>query len=146
MMKFDRLIIESIQKTNLKKVRIKVDPANVSVAEDLAKCNGYEGYVLAEGQVATKIMVIIPDDTSTMPVIDVPNDCIQQLIQRPGSIELDKFKHFLINSLNVANDDPLITHIISCTSIDDIEAFLKDNGFTVDDITKLYKYYITYGE
>lgn len=146
MMKFDRLIFESIHKTNLKKVRIKVDPANVSVAEDLAKCNGYEGYVLAEGQVATKIMVIVPDGTSAMPVIDVPNDCIQQLIQRPDSIELDKFKRFLINSLNVSDGDPLVIHIISCTTIDDIEVFLKDNGFTEDDITKLYKYYITYGE
>lgn len=145
-MKFNRLIIESIQKTGLKKVRIKVDPANVSVAEDLARCNGYEGYVLAEGQLATKVMVIVPDNISDMPVIDVPNNCIQQLIQRPDSMELDKFKQFLINSLNVSDDDPLLTHIVSCNTIDDIEVFLKDSSFTEEDITKLYKYYITYGE
>jgi hypothetical protein len=141
-MKFNHLISESLHKTDLKKIRIKVDPANINVTEDLAKCDGYEGYVLAEDSDCTKIMLITPDSTGNMSVIEVPNNCIQQINQRPGIEQLSNFKQFIILTLNLSESDPLIQQLLTCTTIDDIESFLKDSGLTEDDITKLYKYYI----
>jgi len=141
-MKYDQIILESLQKTALKKVRIKVDPINVSSNADLTRCNGYEGYVLAEDQEITKVLLVLPDQDGNMSVIEVPNEHLEML--HNAAQNLEALKQFIILSLDVSGDDPLIQNIHTCESIDDIEVFLKDRGLSDDDIAEIYKYYIAH--
>ena len=138
-MKYDQIILESLQKVSLQRVRIKVDPINVSTAKDLSSCDGYEGYVLAEDETSMKILVINPDLDSTA-VMDIPNE---HLLKLQNAVQnLEELKSFILTALNVSEDDPIIQNIHSCESVDDVEVFLRFYGLTDDEITKLYKYYI----
>jgi hypothetical protein len=139
-MKYNQIILESLQKVTLKKVRIKVDPINVSKSADLSNCNGYEGYVLAEDQEITKVLVITPNQENDISIMDIPNEHLEQLANINEN--LAALKEFILLALDIANDDPLIQNISACESIDDVEVFLKDRGLTDEDITNLYKYYI----
>jgi len=141
-MKYDQIITESLDKVALKRVRIKVDPASVSVAEDLAKCDGYEGYVLAEDQSHMKVLVVIPGTSSELSVMSVPIEYLELVLQNLDQLRIDNFKRFIITSLDISDDDPVIQQIQSSESIEDVEVFLKDRGLSDEEITKLYKYYI----
>jgi hypothetical protein len=138
-MKYDQIILESLQKVSLQRVRIKVDPVNVAINKDLSVCDGYEGYVLAEGETSMRILVINPDLDSTS-VMDIPNEYLQKL--QSVSQNLENLKVFILTALNASEDDPIVQNIQSSESIDDVESFLRDRGLTEDEITKLYKYYI----
>jgi len=139
-MKYNQVILESLQKVALKKVRIKVDPINVSQNADLSNCDGYEGYVLAEDQEITKVLVITPDQEGDMSIMDIPNEYLERLANINEN--LAALKEFIVLALDIANDDPLIQNISACESIDDVEVFLRDRGLTDEDISNLYKYYI----
>jgi len=141
-MKYDQIITESLDKVALKRVRIKVDPASVSVAEDLAKCDGYEGYVLAEDQSYMKVLVVMPGTNNELSVISVPIEHLELVLQNLDQLRIDNFKRFIITSLDISDDDPVIQQIEASESIEDIEVFLKDRGMTDEEITNLYKYYI----
>lgn len=141
-MKYNQIILESLQKVALKKVRIKVDPINVSVSADLSRCNGYEGYVLAENAVEMTVLVVIPGPEGKMTVMNVPVQYLELLLHNLNNIRMNDLKQFVVNSLDAADGDPIFQQIETCESIDDIEAFLKDRGLTEEDINKLYKYYI----
>ena len=141
-MKYDRIITESLDKVTLKRVRIKVDPASVSVAEDLAKCDGYEGYVLAEDQSYMKVLVVMPGTSGKMTVMSVPVEYLELVLQNLDQLRIDNFKRFIITSLDISDDDPVIQQIQSSESIEDVEVFLKDRGMSEEEIAKLYKYYI----
>jgi len=139
-MKYDQVILESLQKVTLKKVRIKVDPISVSQSADLSNCNGYEGYVLAEDQEFTKVLVVVPDHEGNMSVMDIPNEHLERLTNI--SDNLIALKEFILLALDISLDDPLIQILHAAESINDVEAFLRDRGLTDEDITNLYKYYI----
>jgi hypothetical protein len=141
-MKYDQIILESLQKIALKKVRIKVDPINVSQSTDLSNCNGYEGYVLAEDQEITKVLVMIPNQDGSMSVMQIPNEHLEMI--NNAAQNLDNLKQFIILSLDITSDDPLIQNISACESIDDVEVFLRDRGLTDENISNLYKYYIAH--
>jgi hypothetical protein len=139
-MKYNQVIFESLQKVALKKVRIKIDPINVSANTNLANCNGYEGYVLAEDQEITKVLVITPDQDNNLSVMDIPNE---HLVKYTNINEnLTKLKEFIILALDLSVDDPLIQQLHAAESIDDVEVFLKDRGLADNEIADLYKYYI----
>lgn len=141
-MKYNRIITESLNNIALKRVRIKVDPASINVTADLTKCDGYEGYVLAECDDLMKVLVVQPNDDGSMSIMDIPNEYLEMLTNIKQNLE--DIKRFIITALNVSDDDPLIMQIAAASSIDDIEAFLKDRGLTEEEITKLYKYYIAH--
>ena len=139
-MKYNQVIFESLQKVALKKVRIKIDPINVSANTNLANCNGYEGYVLAEDQEITKVLVITPDQDNNLSVMDIPNE---HLVKYTNINEnLTKLKEFIILALDLSVDDPLIQQLHAAESIDDVEVFLRDRGLADNEIADLYKYYI----
>jgi hypothetical protein len=141
-MKYNQIIFESLQRVTLKKVRIKVDPINVSQSTDLSNCNGYEGYVLAEDQEITKVLVMIPNQDGSISIMQIPNEHLETL--NNATQNLEDLKQFILLSLDITSDDPLIQNISSCESINDVEVFLRDRGLTDEDITNLYKYYIAY--
>lgn len=141
-MKYNQIILESLQKVSLQKVRIKVDPISVSQNADLSSCDGYEGYVLAEDQGVTKVLVVVPDYEGNMSVMDIPNEHLVRLANINDN--LNSLKEFISLTLDVAMDDPLNQVLQAAESIDDVEVFLKDRGLSDDDISEIYKYYIAH--
>ena len=139
-MKYNKIILESLQRVTLKKVRIRVDPVSVSQDADLSNCNGYEGYVLAENQEFTKVLVIKPNDDGSMSVMEVPNEHLENIASIGEN--LNALKEFILLALNIAGDDPLIQQLLAAESIDDVESFLRDRALSDNDIANLYKYYI----
>lgn len=140
MMRYDRLLMESLDKVTLKRVRIKVDPISVHQSNDLSNCNGYEGYVLAEDQENTKVLVITPNQDGSMSVMEIPNEHLEKYTNITNN--LVSLKNFILLALDISIDDPLIQQLHAAESIDDIEVFLKDRGLSEEDIVNLYKYYI----
>ena len=143
-MLFDQLIFENLQRTALKKVRIKIDPAAIGVAEDLKKCDGYEGYVLSEDSTISQVIVAKPDQNGNPVSLLIPTEYLELIRQEILQQKLDKLKEFIILSLNLQQGDPIIPSILSCNNLDDIDAFLRDKGLTESDILKLYKYFSIY--
>ena len=139
-MKYNQIISENIERMNLKKVRIKVDPAIVGISKDLSNCNGYEGYVLAEDEKSLKILVINPDLQGDTSVMNIPPEYLEKLANINDN--LNALKVFIILALGVSADDPIIHQLAASESIDDVEVFLRDKGLTDEDIVDLYKYYI----
>jgi hypothetical protein len=139
-MKYNQVIFESLQQVSLRKVRIKVDPISVSQSADLSNCDGYEGYVLAEDQEITKVLVVKPNQDGSLSVIEVPNEYLERIANINEN--LTTLKDFILLALNLAVDDPLIQQLHAAASIDDVEVFLKDRGLSDEDIINLYKYYI----
>ena len=139
-MKYNQVILENLQKVSLKKVRIKTDPVVVSTNTDLSNCNGYEGYILAEDQDFTKVLIMKPNEDGSITVMEVPNEHLERITNINEN--LTALKEFILMSLDIAADDPLIQQLQAAESIDDVEVFLRDRGLTDEDITNLYKYYI----
>lgn len=139
-MKYDFIIEQSLKTTSLKRVRIKVDPISVHQSNDLSNCNGYEGYVLAEDQENTKVLVITPNQDGSMSVMEIPNEHLEKYANITNN--LVSLKNFILLALDISIDDPLIQQLHAAESIDDIEVFLKDRGLSEEDIVNLYKYYI----
>jgi hypothetical protein len=138
--KYDFIIEQSLKTTSLKRVRIKVDPISVHQSNDLSNCNGYEGYVLAEDQENTKVLVITPNQDGSMSVMEIPNEHLEKYANITNN--LVSLKNFILLALDISIDDPLIQQLHAAESIDDIEVFLKDRGLSEEDIVNLYKYYI----
>ena len=141
-MKYDFIIEQSLKSTSLKRVRIKVDPKLVSTECDLSKCDGYEGYILAECGDMPKVLVISPNVDSGMSVMDIPSS---QLVPSEGDSEVDilnYLKLFVLQTLEVDLNSPCAQSIAQAQSIEEIEALLKQEGISDDDIKVLYRKFI----
>jgi hypothetical protein len=89
-----------------------------------------------------KVLVVIPGTSNELSVISVPIEYLELVLQNLDQLRIDNFKRFIITSLDISDDDPVIQQIESSESIEDVEVFLRDRGMTDEEITKLYKYYI----
>lgn len=139
--RFSNIILENLNKTALKKVRIKVDPALINSGIDLSKVNGYEGYVLHEGLKSLKILVLAPE----MSVEEIPSEVLEVIAAKEEQDTFDEFKAFLINELiknGKPENDPLIDNINNSNCINEIELYAKQGGFTGDNLSELYKRFI----
>ena len=140
-MRFRHVIEESIKRTSLKKVRVKVDPGQVSSECDFAKCTSYEGYVLMEGLKSLKILVLSPE----MSIEDVSPELIEYIANEEEMSCLDDLKAFIIEKLlkeGRKEEDPLIKNICNCGEISEIEVFLKQGGYDSENINEIYRSYI----
>jgi len=72
-MEYTKVIEESLKKTALKRIRVKVDPALVTAGVDFSKVDGYEGYVLEECMGRLRVLVLSPD----MPICDLPEEMLE---------------------------------------------------------------------
>lgn len=141
-MSFHYIINESLKSTGLKKIRIKTDPSMVSGNSDFRDVVGYEGYILAENLKNFKILVLNPE----MTVADIPEELIEYIISDCSGI-IDDFKEYAKQSLlkekNKKENDPIFTQVQQSNNLEDIETFLKQNGYTDEDIYTLYRNFIT---
>jgi len=143
--KFSQIIEENLQKTALRRIRIKVDPAKISSEQDLSKVDGYEGYILAESVSKLKILVLSPD----MPIEDIPVEFIEAIAEEDKLETFEELKSFIISEMiksGTQEGDPILCNVASSNNLSDIETFLKQKGFTDEKISCIYKSFIMHDE
>jgi hypothetical protein len=141
-MHYDRIIEESLKKTALKRIRIKVDPAKISAECDFSKVEGYEGYVLEECMGRLKILVLSPD----MPICDLPKEVIEAIANKQDTDVFEEYKAFVISKLikdGKTINDPLLEQIKGSGDINSIEQLISQSGYTGDKLACLYRDFIT---
>lgn len=140
-MKYLSLLQESLKNLALKRVRIKVDPAQITKECDFSKCTGYEGYVLEECGGSMKILVLSPD----MPVHQIPNEFLQILSDIQEHDTFSEFKMLVIKHLTAkgkTETDPVSQDVLKSETVREIESALRQAGATEEDLTKLYRHFI----
>ena len=90
-MGFHSLLKESLLNTNLKRIRIKTDPAQVAKNQDFRKIAGYEGFILGECQGKMKILVLDPELTIAG---DIPEEMLEMLSQRNDVDVMNEFREY----------------------------------------------------
>ena len=141
-MHYNRIIEESLKKTALKRIRIKVDPALVNASADLAGLDGYEGYVLEECMGKLKVLVLTPD----MPIHDIPEEFIEMLTTQHDMDVFEEFKAFAIKNLiqdGMPENSPTLQQVRNSGCLNDIEQYLKQSGFTGERLADMYRDFIT---
>ena len=140
-MQYGKVIEEGLRNTSLKRIRVKIDPAIVSKECDFTKCDGYEGYILEENAGSLKVLVLTPD----MTIEDIPAEFLEYLASEDEADTFEEFKKFIIQRLvkdGKAENDPLLQNICNSDCINDIEQYVKQCGYTGDNLSELYKDFI----
>jgi len=144
MKNFKKLLDSTLQQTELKRVRVKTDPANVKNGE-IRKFNGYEGYFLAENEKGAKVYLenfeggIIVTIPKNMIELDTNTNQNLQILKRAAIFYILKNK----GKFKCDENLPIILH--NCQSINDIEQYLYDSGFIKEDLLNIYKFAL-YGQ
>jgi hypothetical protein len=134
--RFNKFLENAFRTVNLRKVRLKVDPAYCEKGE-ISKFQGYEGFIIAEDGVNAKMYFEEIDGglVATIPcgMIDVES----------GLTKLEKFKLnvlvFLKEEKGMKFDSPLVQLVMNSSNIQMLESFLKDNGCTDQDLLDIYR-------
>jgi len=142
-MPFHRLLKESLMKTNLVRVRVKTDPAKVSNNEDFRKIAGYEGFILSEDKLGLKVLLLDPELTIKG---GIPSELLEILSHQHDEDLADDYKNYvkecLIKHKNKRENDSVFGQIENTSDIGEIEAFLRQAGYTENELNNLYRSYI----
>ena len=141
-MEYTKVIEESLKKTALKRIRVKVDPALVTAGVDFSKVDGYEGYVLEECMGRLRVLVLSPD----MPICDLPEEMLEIVADKVDSDVFEEYKAFVMNRLikdGKTINDPLLEQIRCSADINSIEVLINQAGYTGDRLAELYRDFIT---
>lgn len=136
MKRFSKLMEHTFKNSNLRRVRLKVDPAFCEKGE-ISKYQGYEGFILSEDGVNAK-MYIESDEGGIMATVPC------------GMIDVDsgmtKFEQLKMNILvflkenkNMPFDSPLVQMVMNSSTIEMLEQFLLNNGCTEKDLLDIYR-------
>jgi hypothetical protein len=130
MKKFQKLIEYSLHKNELKRIRLKTDPADVNNGQ-ISQFNGYEGFFLAETQNGVKVYLengmIITIPLGSFEDVNNKNDFKTSVINYLQNLDREKDYHNLIEIIN------------NCSTNDQIEQYLRDAGFNNEDLLNIYK-------
>jgi hypothetical protein len=136
MNKFSKLLENTFKMSNLRRVRLKVDPAFCEKGE-ISKFQGYEGFILAEDGVNAKIFFegIEGGIIATVPcgMIDVENS-----LTKMEKLKLNVLV-FLREEKGMKFDSPLVQLVMNSSDIEMLEAFLLNNGCTEKDLLDIYR-------
>jgi hypothetical protein len=136
MNKFSKLLENTFKMSNLRRVRLKVDPAFCEIGE-ISKFQGYEGFILAEDGVNAKIFFegIEGGIIATVPcgMIDVENS-----LTKMEKLKLNVLV-FLREEKGMKFDSPLVQLVMNSSDIEMLEAFLLNNGCTEKDLLDIYR-------
>lgn len=135
MKQFNKILNSYISsRKGLIKVRLKVDPRNRE-GVDYRSFDGYEGYILREGESYNVILL-----ETDLPVMRVPFSIVQiSKISDPD--KFDQVKYAAIKQLKSENklSDRKACVIKNCKNIDFFEQYLRAEGMTDFDIKNIYK-------
>jgi hypothetical protein len=136
MNKFSKLLENTFKTSNLRRVRLKVDPAFCEKGE-ISKFQGYEGFILSEDGVNAKIFFEGIDGgiIATVPcgMIDVENS-----LTKMEKLKLNVLV-FLREEKGMRFDSPLVQLVMNSSDIEMLEAFLLNNGCTEKDLLDIYR-------
>ena len=136
MNKFSKLLENTFKMSNLRRVRLKVDPAFCEKGE-ISKFQGYEGFILAEDGINAKIFFegIEGGIIATVPcgMIDVENS-----LTKMEKLKLNVLV-FLREEKGMKFDSPLVQLVMNSSDIEMLEAFLLNNGCTEKDLLDIYR-------
>lgn len=135
-MKIDILLESRLQKSMLKRVRIKVDPTQIGGMHSMEMCSSYEGYVLEEDDTMVKVYLLnIPSEFDNIQTVD-------KRYVMPVSQELENGKLKILATLEkrgIAKDSPQAHQILQSNTIDFLESFLRQLGYEKDKLIELYR-------
>mgnify|MGYP003641323565 CR=1 FL=1 len=131
---FTRIAENALSKTNLLRVRLKVDPLN-KIGKDFREYDGYEGYILQE---RNKKYDILLDDFATK-IMNVPMVIVD--IQKIDDDQFDKLK---IAGLKFLKDIGkftygLSTQIAEAPDLEFFDQYLKGAGLSDIDLKDIYR-------
>lgn len=136
MKRFSKLMENTFRSSNLRRVRLKVDPAFCENGK-ISKFQGYEGFILAEDGINAQMYFegIEGGIVATIPcgMIDVES----------GLTKFEKFKMnvliFLKENKEMRFDSPLVQMVMNSSTIEMLEQFLLNNGCTDKDLLEIYR-------
>ena len=135
-MRIDEFINKALQKSVLKKVRIRVDPKE-SCSDQYHLSTSYEGYVLEESETSIKIYFIdTPKGIEPIQQVD------KKHIIEPADTKKNNFIQELINILigtGIEENHPVLQQISNLKDLEFLETYLKELGLDDRAISKLYK-------
>lgn len=136
MSKFSKLMENTFKSSNLRRVRLKVDPAFCEKGE-ISKFQGYEGFILSEDGKNAKIYF---EDIEGGIVATIPCGMIDV---ESGLSKMERLKLnvlvFLREEKNMKFDSPLVQMVMNCSCVEMLEAFLLNNGCTEKDLLEIYR-------
>jgi len=151
MSKFSRLLENTFKSANLKRVRLKVDPAYCERGE-ISKYQGYEGYILAEKDKESKVYIECgcsnaqPSGYGQDGVVAmIPNDMLEPI---QGSLtfaptKMERLKMYCLMYLQeekgIRPNDALVQMIMNSSTVEMLETYLLHNGCTEKDLLAIYK-------
>jgi hypothetical protein len=136
-MRFNTIVEHALERTTLKRVRLKTDP---NMKDDLHNADAYEGYVIEEQEGMLRIMVVAPKNKNS--TIDArPED-----VEPTGERTLEQFKQFTLDYLHAKKKcdctDSTHTNILGAQDIQHVEAFLRERGVEHDEFIKIIKLFL----
>jgi len=139
MSRFTRVVKESLADTNLKKIRIKTDPAeDIDSLPSMRFARAYTGYLLEEEE-DEPIIIYLDDMVDASDVSGGERD-------EPHQNQVEELTHkgilYLIQKGLITNtDEDKINEILNSTSVSDLEISLRDYNITDGEILSLYRDY-----
>jgi hypothetical protein len=133
--RFNKVIEDSLKRSQLLKIKLKVDPANCSSGEIL-KYNGYEGYILAENEHDYKVYI---EDLGVVTTLPQEMIAIQDVLSPIEKFKICSLQYLISKSLININDNILLRTIYTSPNLECVEGFLRERGLSDNDILCIYK-------
>lgn len=137
MSKFSNLLEDTFKRSNLRRVRLKVDPAFCEKGE-ISKFQGYEGFILSEDGVSAKMYIECMDGSSVIATVPCDMIDVQNSLSKMEKLKLNVLV-FLKESKGMKFDSPLVQMVMNSSSIEMLEQFLLNNGCTEKDLLEIYR-------
>jgi hypothetical protein len=133
---FAKLMETTLRTTNLRRVRLKVDPAFCEKGE-ISKFQGYEGFILSEDGVNAK-MYIECDGGGVMATIPCGMIDVESGMTKFEQLKMNTLVYLKENK-SMPFDSPIVQMVMNSSDIEMLEQFLLNNGCTEKDLLEIYR-------
>jgi len=133
-MRIDTLIESTLRNSQLKRVRIKVDPAQL-LMQNFHMVDSYEGYILEEdGEDIKVFMLNLPDEFDPIQTVNR-----RHVSACKGNSQITSKVLAQLEKEGVLPDNPTYQKIKNTTSSDFIDQFLRELGYDDKKLIEFYK-------
>ena len=150
MKNFFKIYEKALKNTNLRRVRLKVDPLKSNL-ENYVGVESFTGYILSEDALEMKFMIFGGPNGGSGEVVSIPQDSVTSLQDDPvAPLEvvkddsgLERFKsrviEFLASRNDITSNVQMYDNIKTCKCFEDIEAIINSVTNDTNIILKLYR-------
>lgn len=135
MSKFSKLLENTFEKANLRKVRLKIDPLYRD-SDDFSKFEGYNGYVIAENDKTMK--VYFENEGGTIIDVPIPMIDFESTLSTFEKLKLSAIT-YLKTDKGIDSNNKLIEVILATGCVDDMILLLTNNCCDDKDIINILK-------